>query len=144
MGDKPSDTPIPAGWKFKSEVGKDGSTSSCYWCPATGQHFFTYEDLMRYVNYAKEAKLSIYAPDFNSNKTRKKAGFIPRRTRPSSGARRKLLGQSSRPLPLDQGEDSGSLEGSTDPVESTETGKNIEAGLLEASEDPFRQEAFTE
>ncbi|KAI5345481.1 PREDICTED: LOC110268692 [Prunus dulcis] len=144
MGDKPSDTPIPDGWKFKSEVRKDGSTSSCYWCPATGQHFFTYEDLMRYVNYAKEAKLSIYAPDFNSNKTRKKAGFIPRRTRPSSGARRKLLGQSSRPLPLDQGEDSGSLEGSTDPVESTDTGKNIEAGLHEALEDPIRQEAFNE
>ncbi|CAL9007053.1 unnamed protein product [Prunus brigantina] len=105
---------------------------------------FTYEDLMRYVIYAKEAKLSIYAPDFNSNKTRKKAGFIPRRTRPSSGARRKLLGQSSRPLPLDQGEDSGSLEGSTDPVESTDTGKNIGAGLHEASEDPIRQEAFNE
>lgn len=144
MGDKPSDTPIPDGWKFKSEVRKDGSTSSCYWCPATGQHFFTYEDLMRYVTYAKGAKLSIYAPDFNSNKTRKKAGFIPRRTRPSSGARRKLLGQSSRPLPLDQGEDSGSLERSTDPVESTDTGKNIEAGLQEASEDPIRQEAFNE
>ncbi|CAB4269916.1 unnamed protein product [Prunus armeniaca] len=134
---------------------------------------------------------------FLHNKTRKKAGFIPRRTRPSSGARRKLLGQSSRPLPLDQGkylnwkmfetfvshfketklfqlkcivveplvplvvivlvltcvlsiassppgEDSGSLEGSTDPVESADTGKNIEAGLQEALEDPVRQEAFNE
>lgn len=42
------------------------------------------------------------------------------------------------------GEDSSSLEGSTDPVESTDTGKNIEAGLQEALEDPIRQEAFNE
>lgn len=33
-----------------------------YSCPETGQKFYTYEDLMRYVNYAKAAKLSIYSP----------------------------------------------------------------------------------
>lgn len=39
--------PIPDGWKLKSEVQKDGSKTSCYWYPATGQHFFTYEPDIR-------------------------------------------------------------------------------------------------
>lgn len=41
---------------------KDGSSLSYYTCPESGQKFNTYEDLMRYVNYAKAAKLSIYSP----------------------------------------------------------------------------------
>ncbi|PKI45402.1 hypothetical protein CRG98_034207 [Punica granatum] len=39
-----------------------------YLCPATGQHFYTYEDMMRYVTYAKLWELSIYAPDFEAKR----------------------------------------------------------------------------
>ncbi|PPD84239.1 hypothetical protein GOBAR_DD18816 [Gossypium barbadense] len=43
-----------------------------YTCPESGQKFNTYEDLMRYVNYAKAAKLSIYSPDFCPRKPPRK------------------------------------------------------------------------
>ncbi|KAL1060386.1 hypothetical protein V6Z11_1Z101900 [Gossypium hirsutum] len=51
---------------------KDGSSLSYYTCPESGQKFNTYEDLMRYVNYAKAAKLSIYSPDFCPRKPPRK------------------------------------------------------------------------
>ncbi|OMP00507.1 hypothetical protein COLO4_12603 [Corchorus olitorius] len=48
-----------------------------YTCPETGQKFYSYEDLIRYVKYAEGAKLSIYSPDFdaavNQRKPKKKA-----------------------------------------------------------------------
>lgn len=33
-----------------------------FFCPETEQEFSAYEKLMRYVRYAKAAKVSIYAP----------------------------------------------------------------------------------
>ncbi|KAJ4842961.1 hypothetical protein Tsubulata_020020 [Turnera subulata] len=33
-----------------------------YLCQETGQHFYNYEDLIRYVDHAKETKISIYSP----------------------------------------------------------------------------------
>ncbi|KAM2264591.1 hypothetical protein ACFXTI_040735 [Malus domestica] len=110
-------------------------------CVLTGQHFSTYEDLMRYVNYAKEKKLSIYAPDFKINKLKRKR--IRMRNKPSSAAWGNSGGQSSRPPPLNPGKESSGLEETAKPMESNDTredievgeaGKSIEAGDLEASE----------
>ncbi|XWS77092.1 hypothetical protein CRYUN_Cryun01aG0232600 [Craigia yunnanensis] len=64
MADKNSSRPIPDRWMLVVKEQKDGSSLSYYTCPESGQKFYTYEDLMRYVNYAKAAKLSIYSPDF--------------------------------------------------------------------------------
>ncbi|XP_022757238.1 uncharacterized protein LOC111304694 [Durio zibethinus] len=61
---KNSPGPIPDHWTLVVKEQKDGSSLSYYTCPESGQKFYTYEDLMRYVNYAKAAKLSIYSPDF--------------------------------------------------------------------------------
>lgn len=64
MAHKDTSRPIPEHWTLVIEDQKDGSSISFYTCPDTGQRFNTYEDLIRYVNYAKAAKLSIYSPDF--------------------------------------------------------------------------------
>ncbi|KAE8724088.1 putative Homeodomain-like protein [Hibiscus syriacus] len=64
MADKESSGPIPDRWKLVVKKKKDGSNLSYYTCPESGQKFYSYEDLMRYVKYAKAAKLSIYADDF--------------------------------------------------------------------------------
>ncbi|KAJ7951104.1 ATPase 10, plasma membrane-type-like protein [Quillaja saponaria] len=66
--------PIPSGWSFKIVVLKDGSRSPCYYCPETGQHFYSYNELTRYVNYAMEAQLGIYALNYKSLKLKNKAG----------------------------------------------------------------------
>ncbi|KAK9006609.1 hypothetical protein V6N11_018946 [Hibiscus sabdariffa] len=55
---------IPDRWKLVKKPQKDGSSLLYYTCPESGQKYYSYEDLMRYVNYAKAAKLSIYADDF--------------------------------------------------------------------------------
>ncbi|KAA3485523.1 ATPase 10, plasma membrane-type-like protein [Gossypium australe] len=66
---KDSPGPIPEGWilhtKFKNGI--EVKKNMTYLCPATEQEFYTYEDLMRYVRYAKAAKLSIYSPEFEEN-----------------------------------------------------------------------------
>ncbi|XP_050143460.1 uncharacterized protein LOC126619202 [Malus sylvestris] len=117
MEDKNLEKPIPEGWELKDE----GSKTSHYLCPATGQHFSTYEDLMRYVNYAKENKLSIYAPDCKFNKLKRKR----RKNKPISLTRKNSGGQSSRPLPVNLGKE---REETANPMESNDTGKDTEAG----------------
>ncbi|XVF79999.1 hypothetical protein PTKIN_Ptkin15bG0035200 [Pterospermum kingtungense] len=69
MADNDSSRQIPERWKLVIKEQKDGSCISYYTCPESGQKFSTYEDLMRYVNYAKAAKLSIYSPDFRPRNT---------------------------------------------------------------------------
>ncbi|XWS46040.1 hypothetical protein CRYUN_Cryun14cG0030600 [Craigia yunnanensis] len=80
MADKNSSRPIPDRWTLVVKEQKDGSSLSYYTCPESGQKFYTYEDLMRYVNYAKAAKLSIYSPDFhprNGRRRPKKKASMP-------------------------------------------------------------------
>ncbi|XP_061340189.1 uncharacterized protein LOC133286754 [Gastrolobium bilobum] len=71
MAPKRDARPIPTGWTLETEVQKDGSKLSFYYCPGTGQHFFTYSDLMRYVEYAKNAGVGIYSPSFKSLKRKR-------------------------------------------------------------------------
>ncbi|TKY63866.1 suppressor protein SRP40 [Spatholobus suberectus] len=66
MEPKTESEPIPTGWTLETEVLSDGSKAPFYYCPYTGQHFYSYSDLMRYVDYAKKAKLGIYAPGMKS------------------------------------------------------------------------------
>ncbi|XVE77083.1 hypothetical protein DITRI_Ditri13aG0033500 [Diplodiscus trichospermus] len=80
MADKDLSRPIPDHWRLVAKEQKDGSRLSYYTCPESGQKFYTYEDLMRYVNYAKAAKLSIYSPDFrprNQPRRSKKKASTP-------------------------------------------------------------------
>ncbi|KAJ0110325.1 hypothetical protein Patl1_00387 [Pistacia atlantica] len=42
-----------------------------YLCHKTGQRFYTSGDMMRYVNYAKEAGLPVYLPNFDFRKKKK-------------------------------------------------------------------------
>lgn len=145
MKDENSSNPIPDGWEFKTEHLKDGSETSYYWCPRSGQHFFTYEDLLRYVKYAKEAQFSIYSPDFHSMKLRKKANWFPRTNKPSFAARRRnFLGESSKTVPSNRvtsPKESTNLEERTtlsDSEDITDTGRNMEAGQtgVEANKEP--------
>ncbi|XVE73909.1 hypothetical protein DITRI_Ditri11bG0156400 [Diplodiscus trichospermus] len=79
MANKDSSKPIPERWMEVSKEKRDGSIVSYYICPESGQKFNTYEDLMRYVNYAKAAKLSIYSPNFRpigQCKPKEKAGIL--------------------------------------------------------------------
>ncbi|KAL7238814.1 hypothetical protein ACSBR2_004837 [Camellia fascicularis] len=54
---------IPDGWHVKKEIGKNGKEIKCY-KNDIGQTFYSEQDLMRYINYAKRAKVSIYAPNY--------------------------------------------------------------------------------
>ncbi|KAL4393454.1 uncharacterized protein LOC110277569 isoform X1 [Arachis duranensis] len=51
---------IPVGWTLETYVKKDGSKILFYYCSATGQHFATYFELMRYVNFAQTHGVGIY------------------------------------------------------------------------------------
>ncbi|XWS35167.1 hypothetical protein CRYUN_Cryun21dG0102600 [Craigia yunnanensis] len=73
---KVSPGPIPEGWVLSTELKNDGTEVKCYLCPPTEQRFYTYEDLMRYVRYAKAAKVSIYHPNFEAN-LKKEEGYVP-------------------------------------------------------------------
>ncbi|XVF37950.1 hypothetical protein REPUB_Repub20aG0055400 [Reevesia pubescens] len=73
---KVSPGPIPEGWVLSTELKDDGTEIKCYLCPPTEQRFYTYEDLMRYVRYAKKAKVSIYDPNFEAN-MKNKEGYLP-------------------------------------------------------------------
>ncbi|XP_022770367.1 uncharacterized protein LOC111313835 [Durio zibethinus] len=73
MADKNSLMRVPEHWTLVVKEQEDGSSLSYYTCLASGQKFYSYEDLMRYVNYAKAAKLSIYSPDFSPIKQKAKA-----------------------------------------------------------------------
>ncbi|KAL7238811.1 hypothetical protein ACSBR2_004834 [Camellia fascicularis] len=53
---------IPDGWHEENEIGKNGKEIKCY-KNDIGQTFYSMEALMRYVNYAKRAEVSIYAQD---------------------------------------------------------------------------------
>ncbi|XP_038995513.1 uncharacterized protein LOC120119775 [Hibiscus syriacus] len=79
MADKDYSGPIPDRWMLVVKKQKDGSSLSYYICPESGQKFYSYEDLMRYVNYAQTAKLSIYAADFcpgkPSRRSKKRASW---------------------------------------------------------------------
>ncbi|XP_048131960.1 uncharacterized protein LOC115743016 isoform X5 [Rhodamnia argentea] len=68
MSDSDRSRMIPDGWIFRRKIWR-GSDASHYFCPATGQRFSTYKALMHYVEYAKKAKVSIYAPDFGAGKS---------------------------------------------------------------------------
>ncbi|XP_028120377.1 uncharacterized protein LOC114317808 isoform X4 [Camellia sinensis] len=54
---------IPDGWHSEYEIGKNGKEIKCY-KNDIGQTFYSVGDLLRYVNYAKRAEVSIYAPEF--------------------------------------------------------------------------------
>ncbi|KAK9207401.1 hypothetical protein WN943_017687 [Citrus x changshan-huyou] len=62
MADKKLSGPIPDGWSLEIKKKKDGSKVLSYICPGTGQCFSSYEDMMRYVIYAKNAELPIFVP----------------------------------------------------------------------------------
>ncbi|KAK8979904.1 hypothetical protein V6N11_066104 [Hibiscus sabdariffa] len=66
---KDSPGQVPDLWKFIIKKQKDGSSLSYYVCQESGQKFYSYQDLMRYVNHAKATELSIYADDFVPLKT---------------------------------------------------------------------------
>ncbi|KAM2259029.1 hypothetical protein ACFX1S_004047 [Malus domestica] len=57
---------IPEGWVMQKKVEGDGTEVECFVCIATGHEFCTYNGMMRYVHYAREA--SIYSPDFSPPK----------------------------------------------------------------------------
>lgn len=61
MADRNLSGPIPDGWEIKTEVQRAGSETSGYCCPPSGYHSFTYADMLRYENDAKEAKISNYS-----------------------------------------------------------------------------------
>ncbi|RZC18678.1 hypothetical protein D0Y65_005772 [Glycine soja] len=61
MEPKNESGPIPTGWTLLTEVLPDGSIVAFYYCPSTGKRFYSYSDLMCYVNYAKKTKLGLYA-----------------------------------------------------------------------------------
>ncbi|PNY15585.1 hypothetical protein L195_g012284 [Trifolium pratense] len=65
-GSPPNGEEIPTGWSVKLEVEKDGTITTTYYCPDTGQEFYTYPSLIRYVDYAKKNKIGIYGPVFKS------------------------------------------------------------------------------
>ncbi|KAL9430123.1 hypothetical protein AB3S75_025498 [Citrus x aurantiifolia] len=64
MADKNLSGPIPDGWSLEIKKKKDGSKVLSYICPGTGQCFSSYEDMMRYVIYAKNAELPVFVPNF--------------------------------------------------------------------------------
>lgn len=71
--------PIPERWELVVNGEKDGRKLSYYLCRETGQHFYSYENLIRYVNHAKEAKISIYSPNFEENKLKKRSAKCSRK-----------------------------------------------------------------
>ncbi|GMI73599.1 hypothetical protein HRI_001029200 [Hibiscus trionum] len=73
MAGKDSSGPIPDRWMLVVKKQKDGSSLSYYTCPESGQKFYSYEDLMRYVNYANPSELSVYADDFHPLKPVRKS-----------------------------------------------------------------------
>ncbi|GKV28668.1 hypothetical protein SLEP1_g37689 [Rubroshorea leprosula] len=92
MADSSSNQTIPEGWVLKTGKEKRGTEYKYYFCPVTGQHFYTYEDLMRYVTYAKASKLSIYADDpevEEKNKRNNKRKVSARRRGESSNSSNK-------------------------------------------------------
>ncbi|TQD83430.1 hypothetical protein C1H46_031018 [Malus baccata] len=89
---------IPDGWVLHTRVESDGTEVQSFFCPQTEQEFSTYEKLMRYVRYAKAAKVSIYAPDFRST--------IPNEVSRSKAGKERSSGQSSKSSVTKQGEES--------------------------------------
>ncbi|XP_039048193.1 uncharacterized protein LOC120188885 [Hibiscus syriacus] len=83
MADEDSSGPIPDRWMLVVKKQKDGSSLSYYTCPESGQKFDSYEDLMRYVNYAQAAKLSMYAADFRPLKPSRRSNKRASRPEPS-------------------------------------------------------------
>ncbi|XP_008235480.1 PREDICTED: uncharacterized protein LOC103334313 [Prunus mume] len=71
MASKNDSLEIPDGWVLNTRVEEDGTEVKGFLCPETGQEFSTYQDLMRYVRYAKAAQLSIYSPDSNFMKAKR-------------------------------------------------------------------------
>ncbi|KAL5859780.1 hypothetical protein ACOSQ4_001076 [Xanthoceras sorbifolium] len=59
-------------WKFETGATEEESHFSRYVCSETGQHFYTYNGMMRYVNYARESQLPVYVPSFDFGKDDKK------------------------------------------------------------------------
>ncbi|XP_042964012.1 uncharacterized protein LOC122298257 isoform X3 [Carya illinoinensis] len=107
---------------------------------------------MRYVKYAREARVSIYSTEINVKKPKKKAGFLARRnhllikkarskhlTGQSSrmlavkrskvllAMRKSLLGQISKLSAVDQGDEINDLAESTVPEDSTGLGESGKA-----------------
>ncbi|KAK8630983.1 hypothetical protein V6N13_079751 [Hibiscus sabdariffa] len=70
---KGSPEQVPDLWKFVVKKQKDGSSLSYYTCHESGQKFYSYADLMRYVKHAKATELSIYADDFVPLKTARRS-----------------------------------------------------------------------
>ncbi|KAK8557797.1 hypothetical protein V6N13_008182 [Hibiscus sabdariffa] len=96
MADKNSPGPIPYRWELVEKNQKDGSSLLYYTCLESGQKYYSYEDLMRYVNYAKAAKVSIYSDDFcplkHARKPKKRAST------PESNEKRLDLDESTMEL----------------------------------------------
>ncbi|XP_027102525.2 uncharacterized protein [Coffea arabica] len=55
---------LPEGWRVVDHEKCNGEVVKCY-TNVIGQKFFTMEDLMRYVAYAKREQISIYKPGFH-------------------------------------------------------------------------------
>ncbi|XP_027109781.1 uncharacterized protein [Coffea arabica] len=55
---------IPEGWRVVDHEKRNGEVVKCY-TNVIGQKFFTMEDLMRYVAFAKRKQISIYEPGFH-------------------------------------------------------------------------------
>ncbi|GLT84535.1 hypothetical protein SLE2022_027600 [Rubroshorea leprosula] len=91
MADENSSKPVPEHWKLVVEKKRNGSEILVYTCQETGQKFYTYEDLMRYVKYAKSAKLGVYSPYFDqqSSNSKKTAGssYVDESDNESSGSK---------------------------------------------------------
>ncbi|KAL3519022.1 hypothetical protein ACH5RR_021611 [Cinchona calisaya] len=66
-GGKAGKCQLPEGWTLVQERNRDGEIVKCY-TNAIGQKFFTMEDLLGYVDYAKRQQLSIYKPGFDPSK----------------------------------------------------------------------------
>ncbi|CAN6704291.1 unnamed protein product [Malus baccata var. baccata] len=64
--------------------------------------------------------------DFKINKLKRKR--MRMRNKPSSAARGNFGGQSSRPPPLNPGKERNGLEETAEPMESNDTGEDIEVG----------------
>ncbi|CAL5401069.1 unnamed protein product [Camellia sinensis] len=80
---------IPDGWHAEDEIGKNGNEIKCY-KNDIGQTFYSEQDLMRYINYAKRAKVSIYAsnytpPTVGASQGRKKQRPNPPKLRKEAG-----------------------------------------------------------
>ncbi|PQQ08040.1 uncharacterized protein Pyn_01349 [Prunus yedoensis var. nudiflora] len=98
MAPKNNPFEIPEGWVLDTRVKRDVTEIKGFFCPATGQEFYTYDALMRHISYAIPAQVSIHSPVFQANKPQKEAS--------SKAGMNSSSSQSSNSLVTEQGEKS--------------------------------------